>query len=406
MNLPRVTLKPKREHIVKQRHPWLFSGAIAQTEDTATDGGLVDVVTVDGEWLARGYLNRRSQIAVRLLTWEQGYYPELVEGQAIDEAFWRARLERAIAGRAALVADRGTTAYRLVNAESDGLPGLIVDRYGDWLVLQALTLGIERYKETLARLLVELLDEIQGVYERSDVDVRDKEGLGPCTGPLWGAAPPDLVEVLENGYRFLVDLKAGHKTGFYLDQRENRAQLPVYCAGSEVLNAFAYTGAFGVYALAGGAASVVNVDTSEPALALAARQVEMNGLPTAGVVNEVADVFAQLRAYRAANRQFDLIILDPPRFALSRRHVQQASRGYKDINWIALQLLRPGGILFTFSCSGLVSRELFQKIVFGAALDAERDVQIIAQLSQAGDHPVALTFPEAAYLKGLICRVW
>ena len=414
MNLPRVTLKPKREHVVQQRHPWLFSGAIAQTEDTATDGGLVDVVTVDGEWLARGYLNRRSQIAVRLLTWEQE--------RVIDEVFWREQLVRAIAGRAALVADPGTTAYRLVNAESDGLPGLVVDRYNDWLVLQALTLGIERHKETLARLLVELLDEIRGVYERSDVDVRAKEGLRPSTGPLKGATPPDLIEVLENGYRFLVDLKAGHKTGFYLDQRENRAQLPAYCDGAEVLNAFAYTGAFGVYALAGGAASVVNVDTSEPALALAARQVTMNGLrfddahpmrfddahpmPTADVVNEVADVFAQLRAYRAAERQFDLIVLDPPRFAQSRRHIKQASRGYKDINWIALQLLRPGGILFTFSCSGLVSRELFQKIVFGAALDAERDVQIIAQLSQAGDHPVALTFPEAAYLKGLVCRVW
>jgi 23S rRNA (cytosine1962-C5)-methyltransferase len=215
-----------------------------------------------------------------------------------------------------------------------------------------------------------------------------------------------LIEVLENGYRFLVDLKAGHKTGFYLDQRENRARLPDFCEGAEVLNAFAYTGAFGVYALAGGAANVVNVDTSEPALALATRQVTLNGLPETGIVSEVADVFAQLRAYRAAERQFDVIILDPPRFALSRRHIKQASRGYKDINWIALQLLRPGGILFTFSCSGLVSRELFQKIVFGAALDAGRDAQIIAHLSQSGDHPVALTFPEAAYLKGLVCRVW
>ncbi len=398
MKLARVTLKPKREHVVQQRHPWLFSGAIAQTEDTARDGDLVDVVTVDGEWLARGYLNRRSQIAVRLLTWEPG--------QVVDEAFWRARLARAIAGRAALAADPDITAYRLVNAESDGLPGLVVDRYNDWLVLQALTLGIERHKETLARLLVELLESIQGVYERSDVDVRDKEGLAPCTGQLWGATPPEQVEVLENGYRFLVDLKAGHKTGFYLDQRENRAQLPAFCDGAEVLNAFAYTGAFGTYALAGGASSVVNVDTSEPALALATRQIELNGLPTSGVVNEVADVFARLRAYRAAERQFDLIILDPPRFALSRRHLKQASRGYKDINWIALQLLRPGGILFTFSCSGLVSRELFQKIVFGAALDAERDAQIIAQLSQSGDHPIALTFPEASYLKGLVCRVW
>jgi 23S rRNA (cytosine1962-C5)-methyltransferase len=236
--------------------------------------------------------------------------------------------------------------------------------------------------------------------------VRKKEGLEATTGSLWGDEPPDLIEALENGYRFLVDIKQGHKTGFYVDQRENRARLPDYCAGGEVLNAFAYTGAFGVYALAGGAAGVTNVDTSEQALVLARRHVQLNGLSGAGVAYEAADVFARLRVYRAEGRRFDVIVLDPPRFALSRSHIRRASRGYKDINWIALQLLRRGGVLVTFSCSGLVSRELFQKIVFGAALDAGRDVQIVAHLSQAGDHPIALNFPEAAYLKGLICRVW
>ena len=398
MTYPRLTLKPKRDRSVRQRHPWLFSGAIARSDDVQ-DGKLVDVVSAGGEWLARGYLNRRSQIAVRLLTWERE--------QAIDGAFWRGRLERAIAGRAALRAAPDVSAYRLVNAESDGLPGLVIDCYGEWLVLQALTLGMERHKRELVELLATLdLGGVRGIYERSDDQMREKEGLGSAVGLLWGDEPPELVEISEHGHRFLVDLRAGHKTGFYLDQRENRARLPAYCAGAEVLNAFAYSGAFGVYALGGGAAHVVNVDTSEGALALAARHVELNGLASGNVTHESADVFGQLRAYRAAGRQFDLVVLDPPRFARSRGHLKRASRGYKDINWVSLQIIRPGGVLITFSCSGLVSRELFQKIVFGAALDAGRDVHIIAHLSQASDHPIALTFPEAAYLKGLICRVW
>jgi 23S rRNA (cytosine1962-C5)-methyltransferase len=398
MSLPRLILKSKRDRSVRQRHPWIFSGAIACLDDVAEDGNLVDVFASGGEWLARGYLNRRSQIVVRLLTWERE--------QIIDNGFWRERLKQAIAGRAALVGDPRTTAFRIVNSESDGWPGFIVDRYGDWLVVQALTLGMEQAKEELVGVLVDVLDDVRGVYERSDADVREKEGLDPVTGVLSGEEPPDWVEILENGYRFLVDVKRGHKTGFYLDQRENRARLPAFCDGAEVLNAFAYTGAFGVYALAGSAANVVNVDTSPDALALAERQVELNGFDARRVAGEAADVFARLRAYRAASRQFDVIVLDPPRFAASRSHIRQASRGYKDINWIALQLLRCGGVLFTFSCSGLVPRELFQKIIFGAVLDAGRDVQIVGQLSQASDHPIALTFPEAAYLKGLICRVW
>jgi 23S rRNA (cytosine1962-C5)-methyltransferase len=294
----------------------------------------------------------------------------------------------------------------LVNAESDGLPGLVVDRYDDWLVLQSLALGIDVHKAELVALLVDLVKGVKGVYERSDVDVREKEGLTPVTGLLWGQEPPDLVEVRESSYRFVVDLKGGHKTGFYLDQRENRDRLPEYCANAEVLNAFAYTGAFGVYALAGGAARVINVDTSVEALDLAQRHTVLNGFCMADVSYEPQDVFSQLRAYRAVGRQFDVIVLDPPRFALSRSHIKRASRGYKDINWIAFQIVRRGGVLFTFSCSGLVSRELFQKIVFGAALDAGRDVQIIAHLGQASDHPIALNFPEAEYLKGFICRVW
>jgi 23S rRNA (cytosine1962-C5)-methyltransferase len=335
---------------------------------------------------------------VRILTWDRE--------QPIDADFWRAKLARAVAGRLALHDSSDTTAYRLVNAESDGLPGLVVDRYGEWLVFQVLTLGMDRRKDELAKLAVELSTGVKGVYERSDVDVRKHEGLEKAVGRLWGEEPDELVEVLENGYRFLVDLKGGHKTGFYLDQRENRDRLSAYCDGAEVLNAFAYTGAFGVYALGAGGSQVVNVDTSSRALDLAQRHVELNGLNGAAAIFEVDDVFSRLRAYRAAGRRFDLVILDPPAFAPSRSHQASAARGYKDINWVAMQIVRQGGVLFTFSCSAFVSRDLFQKIVFGAALDAGRDVQITGRLCQANDHPVALNFPEADYLKGLICRVW
>jgi 23S rRNA (cytosine1962-C5)-methyltransferase len=396
--LSRLTLKRGRERAVQQRHPWLFSGAVKSLDDDAADGDIVDVFSSEGDWLARGYLNRHSQIVVRFLSWNRE--------EQIDREFWRQRLLRSVAGRAALRDDAKTTAYRLVNAESDGLPGLIVDRYGDWLVLQALTLGIHTRKGMLAELLAESSGDVRGVYERSDVDVLEKEGLEPQTGVLWGEEPDGLIPVLEQGHHFLVDIRNGHKTGFYLDQRENRARLSGYCDGAEVLNAFAYTGAFGVYALTGGAAAVVNVDTAVEALELAKRHVELNALDTGALVNQAEDVFAQLRAFRAAGRQFDVIVLDPPRFASARSQIKRASRGYKDINWVAFQIMRRGGILFTFSCSGVISRDLFQKIVFGAALDAGRDVQIIGQLSQAQDHPVALNFPEAEYLKGFVCRVW
>ena len=398
MKLADLVLKPARDRSVRRGHPWLFSGAVARINGDVEPGGLVNVVTADGEWLARGYYSQRSQIVVRILTWDRE--------QPIDADFWRAKLARAVAGRLALHDSSDTTAYRLVNAESDGLPGLVVDRYGEWLVFQVLTLGMDRRKDELAKLAVELSTGVKGVYERSDVDVRKHEGLEKAVGRLWGEEPDELVEVLENGYRFLVDLKGGHKTGFYLDQRENRDRLSAYCDGAEVLNAFAYTGAFGVYALGAGGAQVVNVDTSSRALDLAQRHVELNGLNGAAAGFEVDDVFSRLRAYRAAGRRFDLVILDPPAFAPSRSRQASAARGYKDINWVAMQIVRQGGVLFTFSCSAFVSRDLFQKIVFGAALDAGRDVQITGRLCQANDHPVALNFPEADYLKGLICRVW
>jgi 23S rRNA (cytosine1962-C5)-methyltransferase len=392
-----VILRRNRAKPVNQRHPWIYSGAIERVEGDPRDGDVVNVCDAGNNWLARGYINRQSQIVVRLLTWQQG--------EQVDAAFWGRRLERAIAARRALAADLGTTAYRLVHAESDYLPGLIVDRYGDWLVVQLLTLGVERWKGELAGLLADLAGGVRGICERSDSDVREKEGLGQRVGMVWGEEPPGIVEILENGQRFLVDLCEGHKTGFYLDQRENRARLPTLCGGAEVLDAFAYTGGFSVYAAAGGAAEIALVDGSAPALDLARRNLALNELSRPDVEYIEGNVFNILRAYRTQNRCFDVIVLDPPKFAPSGRELEKASRAYKDVNMLAFQLLRPGGVLFTFSCSGAVTADLFQKIVFGAALDAGRDVQVIGHLAQGADHPVALTFPEGAYLKGLICRV-
>ncbi len=425
-----VILKPGREKPVRRHHPWIFSGAVALVKGGATDGDIADVVASDGTWLARGMINRKSQIVVRLLTFK---YDE-----AIDETFWRSRLERAMAGRAMLAASDDTTAYRLVNAESDGLPGLVVDRYGDYLVTQFLTLGVERWKQDIVGQVGNLLYRGQvgslpykGVYDRSDVDVRDKEGLPQTRGVLAGDEPPDLVEIRENNLRFLVDVKRGHKTGFYLDQRDNRRKVAPYLRGCQVLNCFAYTGAFAVYAMSAGAKSVTNVDTSAEALELARKNADLNatqlrhserseeppslkaetlrfaqGDTSPGVEYVVGDVFAELRRFRAERRAFDAIILDPPKFAQNDQQLARAARGYQDINRVAMNILRPGGILATFSCSGLVSPDLFQKIVFSASLEAEREVQIVEKLGQSSDHPILATLPESEYLKGFICRVW
>ncbi len=399
-------IHPQRHKTVQRRHPWIFSGALSDVAGDPEDGDIVTLRSEDGVFLARGYWNSRSSIRLRLLSWS--------ESETIDRAFWQRRLARAIGARDVenrLHASGTPNAYRLVNAESDGIPGLIVDRYDKWLVIQVLTLGIEVRKT----LLVELLDQLlkpAGVYERSDVDIRKKEGLGPVTGVLHGAEPPPLIEIDENGRRFLVDVRQGHKTGFYLDQRENRTVIGQWFQNDAqsnqrvVVNAFAYTGGFAVYALESLARRVINIDTSADALELARRNAALNGFEPADEDYVQGDVFDVLRYYRDSGQQFDMIILDPPKFAQSSRQIERAARGYKDINLLAFGLLKPGGVLATFSCSGAISADLFQKIVFGALIDAGREAQIVRWLSQAPDHPVALTFPEGAYLKGLLCRVW
>jgi len=381
---------------VANHHPWIFSGAIDHVEGTPSPGDVVRVVDSSGRFLARGYINRHSQIAIRLLTWEQD--------EDVDTALWRRRITRAIQYRQALVRSTETNAYRVIHAESDLLPGLIVDRYDDYLVFQALTKGIDCRKQHLVGILAELLAP-RGIYERSDVDVRGKEHLASTSGLLWGEEPPEHLDIVENGHHFLVDVKHGQKTGFYLDQRDNRLRLTKYASGRSILNAFAYSGAFGIYAATAGAEKITNIDTSADALDLARSNLACNGLSSRTDEYIEGDVFEVLRQFRDDGRKFDLIILDPPKFAYTRSHIQKACRGYKDINMLAMQLLHPDGILFTMSCSGLISQDLFQKVVFGASVDAERDVQVIERLAQAADHPVLLTFPEGEYLKGLVCRV-
>jgi 23S rRNA (cytosine1962-C5)-methyltransferase len=392
-----VMLKPGREKAAKNRHPWIFSGAISRVEGNPANGDVVDVWNSRARFVARGIYNQKSQIRVRLLTWNPN---DLIDGD-----FWRRRLRRAIAGRQDLITGQTTDAYRLVHAEADGLPGLIVDRYGPWLVVQFLSMAVERHRRDIIDILTDLLAP-QGIYERSDTDARGKEGLVPVAGPVWGEIPPDFIEISENGHTFLVDIKLGHKTGFYLDQRENRLRAAKYFTNKDVLNTFAYTGAFSVYAAHAGARRIINVDSSERMLQLAERNMRRNGFGDREDVYAPADVFDILRAYQSNNWKFDTVILDPPKFAHSKRQIEKATRGYKDINMLGMKLLKPGGVLISFSCSGVIGSELFQKVLFGASVDAGRTVQIIERLSQGADHPVLLTHPESEYLKGLICRVW
>ena len=394
-----VILKPGREKSLLRRHPWVFSGAVQKVEGEPSPGATVDVLSANREFLARAAYSPSSQIRARIWTFEE---------QPVDAEFFRSKIRSAIATRQALQVNSQSEGYRLIYAESDGIPGLIVDRYGDLLVLQSLTTGSEFWKETLADLLLEETG-VSTIYERSDADVRELEGLAPQNGLIRGSALPMAdsritnIVVTEHDLKFNVNLQSGHKTGFYLDQRPNRLRVRKLAGGKDVLDGFCYTGGFTVNALAGGASSVLSLDSSAEALALCQENVALNNLPASRHTHLEGDVFLLLRKFRDEGRSFDMIILDPPKFAPTAAHAERAARGYKDINLFAFKLLRPGGTLVTFSCSGGIDAGLFQKIIAGAALDAGVEAQIVGHMSQAADHPVSLHFPEAAYLKGLIC---
>lgn len=389
-------LKKGRDKSVKQHHPWIFSGAVERVQGSPGLGETVEIFSTDGEWLARAAYSQNSQIIARIWSWDKS--------ESIGREFFKNRLYRAVEQRAALIPQGETDDVRLVHGESDGLPGLVVDRYADVLVIQCLSAGIELWLKEVVEVLVELTG-CEQVYERSDVEVRHLEGLPERVGALHGAAPTEPLIISENGLLFKVDLLHGQKTGFYIDQRHNRQRVGALAQGRRVLNCFCYSGGFSVYALAGGASQVVSIDSSHEALVLARENYGMNHLSNEQVDWIEGDVFHELRLLRDRAQSFDAIILDPPKFAPTAAQAESAARGYKDINLLAFKLLRPGGLLFTFSCSGGISADLFQKIVAGAALDAGVDARIVEHLAQGPDHPVALNFPEGTYLKGLICVV-
>ena len=389
--MQRVFLKKGREAPVLRGHPWIFSGAIERIDDDSASGPVADVLDSRGTWLARGLYNPKSQIRVRVLTWEK---------EEIDSVFFARRLSQAAALRARLLT-ASTDGYRLVNGEGDLLPGLVIDRYADFLVCQFFTAGIDGLKSSTVEALSTLFTP-KGIYERSEGGVRDEEELAPSVGVLAGEEPPELIEIAENGLKFLVDVRAGQKTGFFLDQRDNRALLSAISQGAKVLNCFGYSGAFAAYALEGGASQVISVDTSRAALDLAKQTFDLNGFSTAAYDLIRADVFSYLKS---CTDEFDILVLDPPSLAHRRGDVDAAAGSYKFLNLHALRLLHPGGLLLTFSCSQHLSRDLFQKIVFGAAVDAGRKVQLLKRVGHPPDHPVSLHHPEGEYLKGLLLKV-
>lgn len=394
--MPDLVLHRGRENSVLRRHPWIFSGAVQRLNGNPASGESVRVLDSHGHVLGYAAWSPASQIRARM--WSFG------ADIPIDRAFLQRRIDAAQEWRASIVDAAQTNAYRLISSEADGLPGLIVDQYDSVLVCQFLSAGAEYQREHILDILQERFPSAL-LYERSDTDAREKEGLPPRSGACRTVDPTETIMIVENGLRFHVDVRNGHKTGFYLDQRDNRALFRRYCRDADVLNCFSYTGGFAVAALSGGARQVTDVDVSTEALRLAEENVRGNGFDTSRYAQIEGDVFHFLRSCRDSRKQFDVIVLDPPKFAASASQLERAARGYKDINLLALKLLKPGGLLFTFSCSGHMTEPLFRKIVSDAAVDAEREVHVLSLMTQAADHPVALHIPESWYLKGLLCRV-
>jgi len=391
-----LILKSGNDRSVLCRHPWIFAGSVDRLEGRARAGDTVLVMDSRGKPLARAAWSPESQIRARVWSFD----PE----QSIDHAFIKRAVAASVARRANHPWLAGQDGVRLIHGESDGLPGVIADRYGAMVVVQLTSAGADKWRDAIVAGLVQATG-CSAVYERSDSDVRKLEGLGPVTGLVYGEMPESLT-IVENGVRMEVDVAGGHKTGFYLDQRENRQLTGRLAAGRDVLNCFCYTGGFSLQALAGGAKSVISIDSSGPALATAARNMALNPqLDASRAEWREDDVFQALRNLKAEGRKFDLIILDPPKFAPSAAHAERAARAYKDINLLGFRLLNPGGILMTYSCSGGIGLEMFQKIVASAASDVGIDARILHRLSAAPDHPVGLAVPEGEYLKGLACQV-
>ena len=394
--MPSVKLKKGRDKSVNRKHPWIFSGAIDSVKNISTNGETVEIISSDGKLLGCGSYSSHSQISVRVLSFNPT--------DIIDKDFFQKRIENAVEFRKQIINAESTNAYRVINAESDYIPGLIVDKYSDFLVCQFLSAGSEYWKKDIVEILSNYFKPT-GIFERSDVEVREKEGLHQSKGILYGNKTKELIEVMENGNKFLVDINLGHKTGFYLDQRDNRKLLEEYSSEKEILNCFSFTGGFSVYALKSGASKVVNVESSSEALFLAEKNFALNCIDSSKYENVQDDVFKYLRKLRDTKKQFDVIILDPPKFAESVSQIEKASRGYKDINLLALKLLKKNGVLFTFSCSGHIVPDLFNKIIADAATDAGREVHIFKYLTQSPDHTMLTSFPEGLYLKGLVCNV-
>jgi 23S rRNA (cytosine1962-C5)-methyltransferase len=388
---PQVTLRPGREKSAANRHPWIFSGAVEHEPSQLEQGAVVDVVSIDGEFVGRGTYNPASQIRVRLYTFRD---------EALDEKWFTDRIAAAEAWRRELLPP-DTDAYRVLFGEEDGVPGLILDRYGDGLVATFATAGADYLRDVIVQATLAACRPAW-LMERSTGGYRKEEGVPPRVAELHGQVPSGPVRVVENGLHFWVDVRAGQKTGFFLDQRAARQVVRELARNRVVLNAFGYTGGFAVYALAGGAHRAVTVDLSSEGLELAAQNHALNGqdVPRQDLVK--ADVFDFLRE---DTTNFDLIVLDPPAFAKSKAALPRALRGYKDINLLAMRRMPPGGLLFTFSCSGHVTYDLHRKVLFSAALDAGREVQILRTLGHGADHPLSVYHPEGEYLTGFLCRV-
>ncbi len=390
-----VILKKGKEKAVLQRHPWVFSGAIESVKGKPENGEIVRTVNSKGDFLAYGFYNNQSRVAVRLLEWDDAVF--------IDENWWRGRIQTAVNNRKEVLNDQ-TNTCRLIFSEADFLPGLIVDKYSDHLSVQILNLGMEKVKEIW---IDELQKQLQpkSIFDRSDATSRSHEGLDASFGLLYGSNPPDFVEVKENGIRYEVSISEGQKSGFYCDQRDNRSIVAAHASGKKVLDCFAYTGGFSLNCFRQGAESVTSVDSSALAMETLQKNIRLNNLGAKRSIAIQSDVNKQLRKFREEDEKFDLIILDPPKYAPSRSALGRASRAYKDLNRLAMLLLNKGGLLATFSCSGAMDMPAFKQVLAWAALDAGKEVQFINQLGQPEDHPVRSSFPEGEYLKGLLCRV-